>query len=116
MGRIARVTAAGWQYEDDRRHGELAVEGLNLSTAKGVMTPGEDGEMWEHDEDELLRGADVSNYRALAARANLPRPRSSGHAVLGQSGVPRYGFASGGPVEATAPPSAIFDLGAEGWE
>ena len=71
LGRIVRVTADGWQYEADQRHAELIVAGMNLSTAKGVATPGEDAKPWNiEDEAELLRGADATNYRALAARAN----------------------------------------------
>ena len=45
---------------------------IDLQEAKSVQTPGEDEWSWQEEEDrERLNNQDVSQYRALAARANI---------------------------------------------
>lgn len=72
LGRIIRAAQDGsWEYEADPRHAELIIEDLQLQSAKGVQTPGEEEKPWEHDElSEALPPAEATQYRALAARAN----------------------------------------------
>ena len=78
LNRVLRVTEQGWEYEADQRHGEVIVKTLNLTAAKAVGTPGEEGKPWlEAEEAEQLEPARAHEYRALAARANylaLGRP------------------------------------------
>ena len=78
LGRLVRWTEQGWEAEADLRHAQLLVQGMKLETAKGVKSPGEDPKPWEEDEDrQPLRGREVTEFRALAARANylaLDRP------------------------------------------
>ena len=68
LNRVVRATEMGYELEADPRHGELIVEALNLTEAKGVATAGVDDP--EVEEDEELTGQDVFTYRSLSARAN----------------------------------------------
>ena len=71
LGRIVRATDSAWEYEADPRHAELLIKALRLDAANGVKSPGEDDRPWMEEENgEHLQGADASEYRALAARAN----------------------------------------------
>ena len=58
-------------YASDQRHADLIVEALQLGSAKGVKTPGEDEKPWEEEENqEKLPENEVTKFRAIAARAN----------------------------------------------
>ncbi len=71
LNRVVRRTEKGWEYEADRRHAELIVKAMNLEQAKEVATPGEDEKSWRIEEEkEELPKNQVTEYRALAARAN----------------------------------------------
>ena len=43
LNRVIRITPEGWEYEADQRHSDLIIEGLGLTSAKSVLTPGEKG-------------------------------------------------------------------------
>ena len=75
----SRGPPQGIQYEADRRHADIVVEQLGLSTAKGVSTPGsKDGvDKVLQDPGLLLQSQEATAYRALAARLKylaLDRP------------------------------------------
>ena len=52
LNRVLRVGADGWEYEPDQRYAELIIEGMGLSSAKPVGTPGEDEKKWEEEEND----------------------------------------------------------------
>ena len=80
FNRIVRATENGWEYDADRRHGELIIQAMGLAEAKlrGITSPGEDLKQWDLEEDEKLLDMKAgSEYRQVAARANflaLDRP------------------------------------------
>ena len=78
LNRVIRVEEDGWRYEADQRHGEVIIRTLNMESAKGAATPGEDEKSGKVLEAEVpLTGKEATGYRALAARANylaLDRP------------------------------------------
>ena len=78
LNRVIRVDHEGWHYEVDQRHAELLIKQLGLTEAKGVSTPGEGDKPWmEEKVNEALRGREVTEFRAMAARANyLAQDRS----------------------------------------
>ena len=71
LNRVVRATDGGYEIEADPRHAELIIEQLELTTAKGVSSPGED-EPNEEDSslNELLDPPAASAFRAIAARCN----------------------------------------------
>jgi hypothetical protein len=71
LNRVIRVGGEGWEYEPDQRHAELIVEGMGLTDAKEVSTPGEDEKKWEEEEnDKKLESIEATKFRRVAARAN----------------------------------------------
>jgi hypothetical protein len=71
LNRVIRVTEEGWEYEADQRHADLIVKAMGMQEANGVKTPGEDERAWEEEENNLpLHPREVTNFRAIAARAN----------------------------------------------
>ena len=71
LNRIVRCTPAGWELEADQRHADLILQELDLSSAKGVLTPGESVIRREdEEEEEELSPADTTRHRAIVARAN----------------------------------------------
>ena len=71
LNRLIRQTKLGWELEADPRHGELIIEHMDVTECKGVATPLTDElETPEEGEEEKLEGADIKNFRGVAARAN----------------------------------------------
>ena len=71
LNRIVRWTHRGWEYEADQRHADLIVEGMGMTSAKSVKTPGEDSPTWKlEEEEEVLSSSQATRYRMMAARAN----------------------------------------------
>jgi hypothetical protein len=72
LNRVIRVGEGGWQYEPDQRHADLIVEGMGMTDAKEVSTPGEDEKKWEEEEekDKQLDTFEATKFRRVAARAN----------------------------------------------
>ena len=70
LNRVVRWTQHGIEYEADQRHAEIVIDTLGLHGAKGAPTPGvKECELTE-DEETMLEGAEITLYRALAARLN----------------------------------------------
>ena len=68
LGRSIRITPEGWEYEADSRHSELIIHAQNLVHANGVKSPGSAPSAHEEDENsELLRGVEITQFRASAA-------------------------------------------------
>ena len=65
-------TESGLSYEADQRHADLIVKKLGFEDgSNSVVTPGEKREVKEEEgEEQELRGADATLFRALVARAN----------------------------------------------
>ena len=75
LNRILRVTPAGWEYEPDQRHTDMLIEGLGLSQARSVTSPGEEEKKWEEEENAVLLEPDrAKNFRGHAARLNYLAP------------------------------------------
>ena len=80
LNRMIRATSAGWEYACDRRHVEVFIEELELTSLKSASTPGvaeaveksEVGATMINDDPDLvpLVGESATRYRALAARCN----------------------------------------------
>ena len=47
LNRIVRVTSAGWEHDTDRRHADIIIKELELTTAKATKTHGEDEPSWK---------------------------------------------------------------------
>ncbi len=73
LNRIVTWEEDGIAYEADQRHAQLIVEGMGMSEAKAVTTPGVNEEEPREDSEEAqeLLGEDAATYRALSARANF---------------------------------------------
>ena len=52
LNRVIRSKENGWEYEGDRRRGEIIVRAHNLDEAKEVGTPGEEAKPWKAEEEE----------------------------------------------------------------
>ena len=71
LGRSIRITPEGWEYQADPRHSEMNVRDHNLLYANGVKSPGSAPSAHEDEENnEPLIGAEITKFRASAARAN----------------------------------------------
>merc|ERR1712023_503305 len=71
LNRVLRCTPAGWEIEADQRHADLIIQELDLASAHGVITPGEnEPRRKEGENDEALDPAQTTRYRAITARAN----------------------------------------------
>jgi hypothetical protein len=69
LGRLVRWTEEGWEYQADPKHRQIILEQLGLSEeSKGLSTNGRPEMTEENEEDEELQGAEVTSFRALAAR------------------------------------------------
>ena len=76
LNRVIRRTSNGYEMEADPRHAELICEQLLEAGARRVTTPGSDANLSKEDE-ELLTGDAVRQFRSTAARFNylgLDRP------------------------------------------
>ena len=76
LNRVIRRIEKGYEMEADPRHAELICEQLLESGARKVTTPGTDANLTKEDE-ELLTGDAVRQFRSTAARCNylgLDRP------------------------------------------
>ena len=75
LNRLIRVTESGWEIEADPRHAELVIEQLGLANEKPLSTPGVSGQEEDDlDDDEPLRGGDITGFRGVAARCNYLGP------------------------------------------
>ena len=52
LNRVIRYTPHDLEYEADPRHGEIIIDELGLSAAKGLSTPGSRGIPHEEGEEE----------------------------------------------------------------
>ena len=68
---IVRKTEEGWECEADKRHAEILIKAMSMEEGKAVTTAGEDAKDWKKEEEaQPLPKEQVTEYRALAARAN----------------------------------------------
>ena len=75
LNRLIRATESGWEIEADPRHAELVIEQLGLANEKPLSTPGVSGQEEDDlDDDEPLRGGDITSFRGVAARCNYLWP------------------------------------------
>ena len=73
LNRVLRWTSRGIEYEPDQRHSEIIVKTLKLEHAKAVNTPvvaEEKDALQARENSKPLKGAEATEYRALAARLN----------------------------------------------
>ena len=74
VGRIARWTAGGVEYEADPRQAERLVSDLALDDAKSVGTPGVKHVFEMTSRDKPLAVEKHTAFRAIAARGNYLGP------------------------------------------
>ena len=73
LNRLLRWTQDAIEYEPDRRHADLIVQGMNVEDARTLSTTGvsEGSEgIKKRDESPELPPQEATAYRALAARLN----------------------------------------------
>ena len=72
LNRVVEWTENGLRNEADQRHADLIAKKLGFEDgSNSVVTPGEKREVKEEEgEEQELRGADATLFRALVARAN----------------------------------------------
>ena len=75
LNRILTWTTQGISYEADPRHTEIAIDGLDFTSAKGVSSPGakEEGHTKE-DRDELVDSDHPKAYISPVACLNYLAP------------------------------------------
>ena len=54
LNRIIRATEKGWETEADQRHADILITELNLKSANGVTSPGEDEKKWDDEENIIM--------------------------------------------------------------
>ena len=70
LNRIARRTAAGFEWESDPRHAEIIIEQMGLKNSAPTSTPGTKERGNERDEEELT-AEEATAFRGMAARSNF---------------------------------------------
>ncbi len=71
LNRVIRLTRDGWELEADQRHGEMIIEEMGLTNARGANTPGEDEKRHEEEDNKKpLEPERARRFRSTAARAN----------------------------------------------